>query len=36
MIEIRDGEIVRNFFVIEKVNVIGGTEFVVNTVFGWR
>lgn len=36
VIEIRDGEIVRNFFVIEKVNVIGGTEFVVNTVFGWR
>lgn len=35
VIEICDGEIVCNFFVIEKVNVIGGMEFVVNMVFGW-
>ncbi len=36
MIEIRDGEIVRNPPAIEKVNVAGGTEPVVNTVSGWR
>ncbi len=36
VIEIRDGEIVRNPPAIEKVNVAGGTEPVVNTVSGWR
>jgi len=36
VIEIRDGEIVRNPPAIEKVNVTGGTEPVVNTVSGWR
>src|SRR5699024_405073 len=35
VIEIRDGEIVRNPPAIEKVNVAGGTEPVVNTVSGW-
>ena len=36
MIEIRDGEIVRNPPAIEKVNATGGTEPVVNTASGWR
>ena len=36
VIEIRDGEIVRNPPAIEKVNATGGTEPVVNTASGWR
>lgn len=36
VIEIRDGEIVRNPPAVEKVNVAGGTEPVVNTASGWR
>ncbi len=36
MIEIRDGEIVRNPPAVEKVNATGGTEPVVNTASGWR
>ncbi len=36
VIEIRDGEIVSNPPAIEKVNVAGGTEPVVNTASGWR
>lgn len=36
VIEIRDGEIVRNPPAVEKVNATGGTEPVVNTASGWR
>ncbi len=36
VIEIRDGEIVRNPPAIEKVNVAGGTVPVVNMASGWR
>ena len=36
VIEIRDGEIVRNSPAVEKVNATGGTEPVVNTASGWR